>query len=344
MQTFAIFADTWRLLRARKLFWIAVLATVGICLLYASLGFNEKGFSLLFFLDIPNEEARAGSSGAELMALNAFYALTKYWTTLFGVMLGLLTCASIFPELMSSGVIDATLSKPIGRWKLFFLKFASGLMVAFILSAIAAVMVFFTLRWRVDLWHWPVFYSVPLSVVLYSYLYAICVLLGVWLRSTLAALLLTLLAWLLIFSLRTAEDFSAQLSSDHTSVLSFGRKEKADTKDTAATFHRVFKGMMAVLPKTDETTELIQRSVMRPQDKLRQREEEIEKQVESHLQLAEMLGKGAVPKEVLRQQVVQNLAAQEARKKSAAYILGTSLAFEAVVLLLAGWLFVRRDY
>lgn len=342
MQTAAIFADTWRLLRARKLFWIAVLATLGICVLYASLGFHEKGFSLLFFWEIPNESVRSGSPGAELMALNAFYTLTNYWTTLFGVILGLLTCASIFPELMSGGVIDATLSKPIGRWKLFFLKFVSGLMVAFILSSLAAVLVFFTLRWRVGLWHWPVFVSVPLSVILYSYLYAICVLLGVWLRSTLAALLLTLLAWLLIFSLRTAEDFSGQLSVDRTSTLT--NREASAERSTASTFYRVFKGMMAVLPKTDETTDLIKRSVMRPEDKLRQREDEIDKQVESHLQLAEMLGKGAVPKEVLRQQVVQSLAARDAMQKSPAYILGTSLAFEACVLLLAGWLFVRRDY
>ncbi len=344
MQTAAIFADTWRLLKARKLFWIAVLTTVAICALYASLGFNDQGFSLFFFFDLKNETVRAGTPGAALMALNAFYLLTNHWTTLFGVILGLITCASIFPELMAGGVIDTALSKPIGRWKLFFLKFASGLMVSFILSALAAALVFFTLRWRVGFWHWPVFYSVPLAVVLYSYLYAICVLLGVWTRSTLAALLLTLLVWLMIFGLRTAEFISGKFLTDTSLSLALGQDETATATRTATSLHRAFRTMMLVLPKTNETTELIKRSVMRDEDKLRLREEEIEKEVEKYTQASEMFGRGAVPPEVLRQQVVQNLAARDAMEKSPAYILGTSLAFEVVVLLAAGWMFSRRDY
>lgn len=342
MQFAAILADTWRLLSARKIFWVALAITVFVGLLYASLGFTDRGFSLFFFLELPSEMFFAGSPGAAALSLNTFYYITEWWTTLFGVVLGLATCASLFPDFMAPGSIDAVLSKPIGRGRLFLYKYLSGLLFAGVLVAVLAVMAFFTMRWRLGFWHPAVFWSVPLGVVLYSYLFAVCVFFGVWTRSTLTALLLTLLFWIGCWGLQLAEKFSAQLS--HTTSAAVTMTGQEPTPSKAVTAHRLIRGLMVVMPKTGETTELVQRSVLRPQDREFLREQAIADEVESNAKLAALVGRPNEPEGKVRARVVRDMDAMSALQKSPGFILGSSLAFEALVLAVAAWIFARRDY
>ena len=55
-------------------------------------------------------------------------------------------------------------------------------------------------------WEPGLFLAVPLVVCFFSYLFSVCVFLGVVTRSTLAALLVTLLFWFLVFSVGAAEN------------------------------------------------------------------------------------------------------------------------------------------
>jgi len=342
MQFSAIFADTWRLLSARKVFWVALAITVLVGVLYASLGFTDRGFTLFYLLEFRNDLFFSGSPGSTALALNVFYYVTEWWTTLFGVMLGLITCASLFPEFMAPGSIDAVLSKPIGRWRLFFYKYVSGLIFAAVLVGVLAVMAFGAIRWRLGFWHGAVFWSVPLVVVLYSYLFSVCVFFGVWLRSTLAALLLTMLFWLGCWGLQWAEQLSAQFS--RTTSAAAALTGDAHGMNRAEVAHQIFRGLMVVLPKTGETTGLVRRAVLRDQDREFLREAEIDKQVQRNEDLGRLLGRPLEPEGLIRQRVIRDLEAMSALEKSTAYIIGTSLAFEALVLLLAAWIFARRDY
>lgn len=341
MQFAAIFTDTWLLLRARKLFWLTLAITMLMGVLYASLGFTDTGVSLFFVLDLPHESLKAGTPGAEAMAFNAFYQITNWWTALFGVILGLVTCASIFPEMMSPGAVDAVLSKPIGRGRLFFYKFVCGLVFMAAQVSVLAVIVLAAMRWRLGFWHFPVLWSIPLAVLLFSYLYAVCVLFGVWTRSALAALLLTLLVWLGCATIQFSEQLTAQLSRTSTAASALGGGRG---NNTAETFHRAFRTLMAVLPKTGETTVLIKRTVMRQQDAEYLTQEEIDTQVKRNLDLQTMLGQPVESEAVIRQRVEADLQAMQELERSPHYIVGTSLLFEAMVLLLGGWIFSRRDY
>jgi len=342
MQFTAILADTWRLLSARKVYWVALAITIGVGMLYASLGFYDRGFTLFFALRLENDIFYDGSPGASALALNAFYYITEWWTTLFGVVLGLITCASLFPDFMTPGSIDAVLSKPIGRWRLFFYKYLSGLLFVFSLVAVLAVMAFFTIRWRLGFWHGAVFWSVPLVLALFSYLYAVCVLFGVWTRSALASLLLTMLFWLGCWGLHWAEQLSAQMSRTTSAAAALTGEARPLTHAEVA--HRIFRGFMVVLPKTGETTSLVKRAVLRDQDRSYLREVEIVNQVDRNEDLAKLLGNPVEPESVVRERVVKDLDAMSQLEKSWAFILGTSLVFELVVLGGAGWLFSRRDY
>lgn len=350
MQLWAILVDTWRLLCARRLFWFALVLTALIGIGYASVGFHDKGFFLgSFSFDSPF--IKRGTPQAEELYIGLFYQIVKWWTTLFGVILALVSCASIFPEFMASGAIDAMLSKPISRPRLFLFKFLSGLLFAAVQAGLLAVIVFLAIRWRLGFWHEAVFWSVPLVVLLYSYLYAINVLIGVWTRSVLASVLLTLLAWAGVGIIHLIERMTAELSrtsASETISLAAQQKNRIGPPPTNAFVkaHQAAQVVMALLPKTRETTELIRRSAMREGDKAVDREQEIQKMVESRLQVESMFsqGKPRMSDTDALAQAEKDFDSLQTLEKSGLYIVGTSLAFEAAVLALACWLFARRDY
>jgi ABC-type transport system involved in multi-copper enzyme maturation permease subunit len=340
MQFSAILCDTWRLIRARKLFWIALVITFVVGITYASLGYSEKGWSLFFVLDVESDSLTKNSQAAATTSFQVFYLLTEWWTTFFGLILALTTCASIFPEFMAPGSIDTLLSKPISRTRLFLAKYVSGLLFAGVLVSVLAVMVFAAIRWRLDFWHWPVFWSIPLGVIFFSYLYAVCVFLGVWTRSTLAALMLTLIVWAGCKSVGFVEGTAAALSRT-SAAEALGGGQGAKWFSLA---YKVIHGVRFVLPKTSETTALVERSVMRESDKAYQREREIESAVQANMDLNRMFGKKPESIAEVRARVEKDTSAMESLEQSAFYIIGTSLLFEAVVLGLGCWIFSRRDY
>jgi ABC-type transport system involved in multi-copper enzyme maturation permease subunit len=350
MQLWAILVDTWRLLCARRLFWITLVLTALIGVMYASVGFHENGFSVLFRISFNNVGLRRGTPEAEAFYLRMFYMIVYWWTTFFGVILALVSGASIFPEFMASGSIDSVLSKPISRAGLFFSKYLSGLIFAGAQVALLAVIVYAAIKWRLGFWHHAVFWSVPFGLLLYSYLYAVNVLIGVWTRSALASLLLVLLFWTGVAFLQMTEKVFAELSRTSTAEVlrrtSDRSANRAPTANVWEKFHRTSQVLMAVLPKTSETTDLIRRSVMREPDQAVNREQEIEKAVEGQLQLESLLGQGRPASNygTVRSKAEQAFDAMQALEKSGVYIIGTSLLFEAAVLALACWIFARRDY
>jgi hypothetical protein len=85
--------------------------------------------------------------------------------------------------------------------------------------------------------------------------------------------------------------------------------------------YRVLHGIKSFLPKTAETSDLLQRSLV---------------------DLAELppglFGESQRP-DVATQKLIETY-----RNRSVAWIVGTSLAFEAIILALAAWVFCRRDF
>ena len=110
--------------------------------------------------------------------------------------------------------------------------------------------------------------------------------------------------------------------------------------------HRVAVGLMAALPKTSETTDLVRRTVMREKDKAVAREDEVEKESRARQQLEDFTSQGRAhtPPDAARARAEKDFDTMRALEKSPWYIVGTSLTFEAAVLALACWMFSRRDY
>ena len=160
-----------------------------------------------------------------------------------------------------------------------------------------------------------------------------------------AALLLTLLFWFVVFMIGWAEQgvLVVHTMEKHDVGLGFERRRAASrpvvrgrtvakddpttaqgrsTSDGWETAYRILHAVNTPLPKTGETIDLLQRWLIR---------------------LADLPPEPASPQQramqAAQREIEETLAA-----RSPFWILGTSLGFEFVVLACAAWVFCRRDF
>ncbi len=121
--------------------------------------------------------------------------IIDWWLTWGVLILAIISTASIFPDFLSGGSVDLFIAKPISRLRLFLTKYFAGMLFAFLQLAIFSIGAFFIVGIRGKMWEPRLFLAIPIVLCMFSYLYAIGVLLGVLTRSTIATLLLTILCW-----------------------------------------------------------------------------------------------------------------------------------------------------
>src|SRR5687768_13100422 len=200
-QTLAMFLDAYRELNAKKMFWIVLVLSGLVVLVFAAVGVKDEKLTLLWFdTPIPVIFPRA-----ELYKLMFSAFGISIWLAFAATILALISTASIFPDFISGGSIDLYLSKPISRLRLFVTKYLTGLLFVALQVGIFAAASYFVIGIRGGVWENGIFLAVPLVVCFFSYLFSLCVLFGVMTRSTLAAVLLTILCWFFLFCLDRGE-------------------------------------------------------------------------------------------------------------------------------------------
>ena len=339
--------EAYRNLNSKKLFWISLVISVLVVAGFAAVGINEDGIKVAFWqLDAPFALNSNVISPAEFYKALFVYFGIGFWLSWVATILALVSTAGVFVDLATSGSIDLVLSKPIGRLRLFVTQYAAALLFVTMQVTVFTVASFLVLGIRGGAWEPGLFLAIPVMVCFFSYLYSVCVLLGVMTRSTLAALLLTMLFWFGLYVLSTAEQTILMFDTmgKQGTTLSdldnrpHGRESNSDDspdegadaaekpKDKSSRWlsrtHDVVYWIKTVLPKTDETIGLLERWLIdlanlkdRPGD---DRPEKAKK---------------------LQEELVETI-----RGRSVYWIVGTSLGFELVVLSLAAGLFCRRDY
>ncbi|MFN5945769.1 MAG: ABC transporter permease [Phycisphaerae bacterium] len=220
MQAFsALLLDTYRQLNSQKLFWITLILSGVIVAGFAAIGINENGVTLLWF----QIGSFGGALTSDLISPATLYKQmfvnfgVGFWLGWLATILALVSTAGMIPSFIAGGAIELTLSKPISRVKLFLYKFLMGLLFTALQVGVFSVACFLLIGIRGGDWQPKVFLAIPLVVLFYSYLFSICALLGLVTRSTMAALLLTLLCWLGLFSLNAADAVMLQLK--HVSIM-----------------------------------------------------------------------------------------------------------------------------
>jgi ABC-type transport system involved in multi-copper enzyme maturation permease subunit len=206
VQTAALFRDAYRELNARKLFWVTMALNLIAVAIFAGLGINERGPSFLHWTFDNN------FINTDLISKELFYKLQfttwgiPFWLSWIAAILALISTAGMFPDLISGGVIETMLSKPISRWRLFFTKYIAGLLFVTLQVAVFSTGCFLVIWLRGGAIQPTIFLAIPIVVLFFSYLFSACALLGLVTRSTIAALLLTILFWFLVFIVNTADN------------------------------------------------------------------------------------------------------------------------------------------
>lgn len=362
----AILVDTYRELASKRLFWLSMALSGLVVLSFALIGINENGMSIVgWTLDIPfiNSKVMDASDFYKL----AFYALgVRFWLAWLACLLALVASAGLFPELVSSGTVETLLARPVPRWRLYLFKFTGGLLFTALQVTVFCAASFLVIGLRGGAWEPGLFLAVPMVTLLYSYLFSISAFIGTVTRSGIAALLLTVLAWGFLFTLNTSEQmvnsFRIAKIEERSAIdrLMDARRQKDANVDVSdleqervnadeairplTTAHRILYAVKTVLPKTDETVALVQRWMTEAanlQD-VASEDDDAEKPAGS---TPRRRGRGNNFGTVrAKERDVLAAIEREQRSRGVGWMLGTSLAFEAAVLLVGCRIFARRDF
>jgi hypothetical protein len=361
-QTFAILLDTYRELNAKRLFWLVLGLSALVVVAFLFVTVDAAGGVALFG---KNTGFFVEDRGLFFTELFVNYGI-GVWLAFGATILAIISTAGVFPDLIAGGSVDLYLSKPMGRLRLFLTKYAAALLFVALQIAVFCGASYAVIGFRGGVWEPRIWLGVPVVVCFFSYLYAVSVLFGVLTRSTVAAVLLTVVAWFLVFLVHFADigvmtfknaadrEYRAaeptlqmldgqiadierkpagrrtQLDNDRLSLLTQQRDELRATRSGAARENlalaqRIIFGFKTVLPKTTETTQLLNRWLLPPPEPLEERE-------------------GRPPRHRPINKADARETELELRDRPATWVIGTSLAFEAVVLGIAAWVFCRRDY
>ena len=174
-QTAAIFLDAYRNLNSKKLFWVTLVISAIVVVAFACVGINDQGLKILAWqIDTV--------VNAKTMPPATFYKQifvvggVNLWLAWLAAILALISTAGIFPDLISSGVIDLFVSKPIGRLRLFLTEYVAGLLFVTLQVTIFSAASFLVIGLRGGVWEPGLFVAVPVVVCFFSYLFSVCAL------------------------------------------------------------------------------------------------------------------------------------------------------------------------
>ncbi|HEY1921649.1 MAG TPA: hypothetical protein VGG44_02700 [Tepidisphaeraceae bacterium] len=372
-QTIALLIDAYRDLNSRRMFWIVLILSALVAGSFAAIGLTPRGFEIFTW------KISSNFFNSEVVTPSYFYKTIflnwgiNIWLSLIATALALISTASLFPDFIAAGAIDLYLSKPISRPRLFLTKYFAGLAFVALQIASFCAACFLVIGIRGGVWEPGIFLAVPIVLLFFSYLFCFCVLIGVWTRSTVSAVLLTFLFWvgvaclhttevtLLMFKLtdhQAATRLDGQIAGTEKSIARL--QQVAATRPTTRTSirlsslqldlaseqtkrlqyhgafdrpHELFYDAMTILPKTTETVDLLKRELIK-RARLTGVAGAEEDDEDSGRDKVDLNG-NPVPVREMR---------AEMQHRTLGWIIGTSVGFEVVILVFAGWLFCRRDY
>ena len=214
----ALFIDAYRELNARKLFWLTLALSLLLVVAFGSIGFNERGLSLLYgFYEVESPYFVEGNPLSLILYQGIFsYFMVTIWLAWGAIILALISTTSIFPDFLASGSVELVLSKPIRRITLFIVKYISALLFVLFQVTVFCAGAFICIGLRIGTWDPTVLLGIPLITLFFSYIYCINVLVGIISRSAMAALLVCLIFWFLLFSLQQASELVTWAHTDVT--------------------------------------------------------------------------------------------------------------------------------
>ncbi len=314
MQFWALIKDSFRESIDRKIFWIMVFITLFVALAMASVGF-EDGKVRFFFGLLTSQTERFDPMSelgrSRLVGIVVYLLLSGILGTV-GIALMIIATASTFPSLIERGAIDIVLSKPISRARLFLYRYVGGMVFVALQGTLFVVLTFLVMGLRWGVWAPGYLASLPLLILLFSYIYCVSVLVGIKTRSTVAAILISIAAWFAFALIHQAP----QLFDTYPSLQENRR------------LYTMVRIVSWIPPKTGDFDYLAARWAQAG--------------TSSDIIPLEVL---AASSEADRMRMGRAREVEERELlKNPLYPIGSSLLFEGVIVLWAMWCFSRRDY
>jgi hypothetical protein len=121
-----------------------------------------------------------------------------------GVFVAVLVTASMIPQTFEAGSVDLLLSKPITRGGLFLAKFVGGCAFIAINAAYFIGGLWLVMGLRIGLWNERLLWAIPLYLFLFAIYFGVSSLAGVVWRNAIVSVVMTVLFWLVCWSLGAA--------------------------------------------------------------------------------------------------------------------------------------------
>lgn len=350
----SILHDSFRMLKSSVIFWITLGLSGLVAVLFLALGFDENGMTYFGFSVFEEKALAKGTIGAEMMYKTIFsYFVVGGWLSWAALILALISCASIYPQMMEEGSSGMLLTKHPGRGLVFFAKFVGGLLFMLVQVVLFVGIVFFAMYWRLGSWNPEIFWFIPATVLVFAFLNSFSILIAVWTRSALVAILLPLLLWVVSFAVEQFEQSAfTSVVARQEMIEEIGESpELLELLKDDREWHRKLKLAYAFFPKiTPVIAEASKVQKLKSEEtgllpiedkpEIDERDEELTEEERAEKKLQEEMEQGfleGLEKEAKRGQTI-------AERHSASYTLGTSFLFSFVMLGIAGWIFCRRDF
>lgn len=312
MQTWALIADSFRESLDRKIFWVMLLIEFVVVAAMFCIGFSPGRVDILFgtwSFATDHFTTMSGVDTAKIAGLTVHFIMDMVlgWA---GVTLAIIATAGFFPTMLERGAVEVLLSKPLSRGKLFLGKYLGSMAFITIHATIFVLLSFLVIGVRWNVWLPGYILTIPLLVVLFSYIYAISAWAGVMFRSAVPAVLLSLGAWVAFAGVQAAGDMFDAFPSWKENRLAYA---VVNTARWCVPKTHDITYVAAKWSGASTTTELVPDAV------------EIEQNDKETVYRA-------------------GQAEKQRMNLNPLYTIGSSLLFEAVVVLLTLWKFSRSDY
>lgn len=380
-QTFAQAVDAYRELSARRLFWFSLVISIIVVAFFAMFDINDRGLKILGY------QTPLAIFSTNLISREEFFTALFYafgfgvWLQWAATALALISTAHVFPDFVSSGSIELTLSKPMARLRAFMAKYLFSLLFVALQVGVFSLASFIIIGVRCGLWDFRLFLGVPIMTFMFSCLFCVSALVGVVTRSALAALLVTGVVWLVSFVTHTVE--TAGLLREritYDTALATMQQEVAQKREAVAALESAQAAPAGAPPEPDLPEQL-----RRAKADLADYEESLRDVADTTRTLrtahgvafgvkmflpktnecVDLLGgmllkpsffdrldearprdRGTrvIGKARVSTLVIRRELRRELDARDAWWALGTSGGFQVVVLGLAAWIFARRDF
>lgn len=245
---FVIASDTFHSMCGRRLFWLNIWLALASVAAFASLKCTDLGLSIGFGLrEYPSAFLRAGTDWETTMIMGVVSRILRWQVMTAAPLLAVFSLAAVMPATLHSGFAALVFPKAGWRGKVLLGRFLGGMMFAAVPAVLCSAGLCLVLGWRCGIWEPRVLLAVPFALLMFSFLGAVVLTLGVLTRSASAALLGTLFFAGTVWTLQEAA--SHRVSAPAGPPVPASASAVAKPADDGS---EAVRWLAAALPRTEE--------------------------------------------------------------------------------------------